>query len=244
MESAWRLLDTGPAPGAWNMAVDEAILEAHRAGQAPPTLRLYAFTPAALSLGYTQRAESLDLAAWKRAGVSIVRRPTGGRAVLHADDFTYAVVASGLPDGVAASYCLIAKALAASLRRLGVDAELAPGSLNAARSEACFATATQADLCAAGKKLMGSAQVRRAGVVLQHGTLYRRHPADLGAGLLPAADVADLAGLLPTPPSREALAAAFAAGFAETLGVTLTPGKLTDAERNHAAARQGGFALG
>ena len=99
----WRLIDTGAADGAWNMAVDEALLEAHRLGMAPPTLRLYRWSKPTLTLGYAQRLDGFDTAALAAAGIDVVRRHTGGRAVLHAGDFTYSMVASGLPEGVSAA---------------------------------------------------------------------------------------------------------------------------------------------
>ncbi|HEX9617401.1 MAG TPA: hypothetical protein VGA03_08280, partial [Anaerolineales bacterium] len=89
----WRLIHTPPAPGAWNMAVDEAILEAVGRGQADPTLRLYAWSPPCLSLGYAQPSSDVDLPQLHALGWDLVRRPTGGRAILHTDELTYAVIA-------------------------------------------------------------------------------------------------------------------------------------------------------
>jgi len=81
--STWRLIITPPAAGAWNMAIDEAILEATGTGSAPPTLRLYGWDPACLSLGYAQPIADADLDRLALAGWDLVRRPTGGRAILH-----------------------------------------------------------------------------------------------------------------------------------------------------------------
>jgi lipoate-protein ligase A len=246
MGAAWRLLVEDDGPGAWNMAVDEAMLEALRLGLAPPTLRLYRWARPTLSLGYAQAPAAIDLAAAAAAGVDVVRRPTGGRAVLHAGDFTYAVAASGLPPGVAASYRALAGGIIAALRALGLPAELAPGTLPPGRTAACFASATPADLVVAGRKVVGSAQVRRAGAVLQHGTLYLARPAALAARLLPdegGAGVADLGELLGAAPAWADVRDAFAAGFAAAFGATLAPGGLTAWERDRAAARTSDFGI-
>src|SRR5512133_3127465 len=112
--SQWRLIKTTPASGAWNMAVDEAILEAVGRRQALPTLRLYAWAPPCLSLGFAQPVRDVDQAALTRNGWELVRRPTGGRAILHTDELTYAV--SAPPDeprvagSVLESYCRLAGA--------------------------------------------------------------------------------------------------------------------------------------
>lgn len=233
----WRLLDTGEAAGDWNMACDEAILEAHRQGLVPPTLRFYRWSRPTLSLGYAQKLETVDLEACKAAGVDVVRRPTGGRAVLHAGDFTYSVVAGGLPSGVSASYRYLAAAIARSLSHLSLESQLVAGSAAPGRSADCFATATQADLCVAERKLMGNAQVRRAGVVLQHGSLYLNFPVELADRVLPESAGArpiDLATALGTEPDWDTVREAFIAGFAEYLGGTWEPGALTADEKAQA----------
>ena len=126
MTNPWRLLYHPPAHGAWNMAVDEAILEATGRGDSPPTLRLYAWTPACLSLGYAQNAADVDHAALAQAGWVLVRRPTGGRAVLHTDELTYSVIAP-LNEPIVAgtileSYSRLSKALLTALELLGLPA--------------------------------------------------------------------------------------------------------------------------
>jgi lipoate-protein ligase A len=89
----WRLLKTLPAHGAWNMAVDEAILEGVGRGRSLPTLRLYAWDPACLSLGYAQPFGDVDIPGLRARGWEVIRRPTGGRAVLHIEELTYSVIA-------------------------------------------------------------------------------------------------------------------------------------------------------
>src|SRR5512134_3886256 len=94
MSNDWRLLITPPSPGAWNMAVDESILEHVGRGEARPTLRLFAWQPACLSLGQAQPHSDVDVTRLRARGWDVVRRPTGGRAILHTDELTYSVIAS------------------------------------------------------------------------------------------------------------------------------------------------------
>ena len=114
----WRIIQTTPAPGAWNMAVDEAILESVSRGEQLSTLRLYAWTPPCLSLGYAQHIADADLPALQILGWDLVRRPTGGRAILHTDELTYSVAAGHaeprLSGSVLESYRRIAAALLAA----------------------------------------------------------------------------------------------------------------------------------
>lgn len=241
----FRLLDTGTADGDWNMALDEALLEGHRLGLSPPTLRVTRWRQPTLSLGYAQKLEGLNLAACRAHGVELVRRPTGGRAVLHAGDFTYAFIGSGLPAGVAASYRAISEAVARALAHLGLESALVSGRPGGGRPADCFAVATQADLCAAGAKLVGSAQTRRAGAVLQHGSLYVRYPEELGRAIFGAVSrPGDLDGLLGRMPDEATIATAFRAGFAEVFGGMWDPGDLSEWERERAEAERGRFRLG
>ncbi len=127
-EKMWRLIDSGPGTGAWNMAVDEAILEACIRGESPPTLRIYTWDPPAISLGHFQSLEkALFVEACQARGLEVCRRPTGGRAILHDKEITFSIVAS-LTDlgtqGVMDSYRYLAQGIIAGLRRLGVAAEL------------------------------------------------------------------------------------------------------------------------
>jgi lipoate-protein ligase A len=169
----WRLVDDldGARDAAGQMATDLALLDAVAAG-APPALRLYRWSPPALSLGRFQPGDDVDHPACRRHGVEVVRRPTGGKALLHGADLTYAVAMprpSGARGRVGAVYLLLADALSAGLARLGVEAVVA-------RSEGpvgpvCFASQQGADLRVAERKVCGSAQVHRDGAVLQHGAL-------------------------------------------------------------------------
>jgi lipoate-protein ligase A len=153
------------------MDADEALL-AEVAGGAPPALRLYRWSAPALSLGRFQPDDDVDGEACARLGVDVVRRPTGGRGLLHGADLTYSVALPrppGAAGGVDAVYCLLAGALIAGLARLGVDAAVARHDGPA--GPVCFAAQQGADLRVGERKLCGSAQVRRHGAVLQHGSI-------------------------------------------------------------------------
>ncbi len=175
--ATWRLLNTGSADGATNMAIDEAILTAVAEGKSPPTLRFFAWEPPCLSLGYNQAIAEVDIARCQQAGVDIVRRPTGGRAILHTDELTYSIIAPQseprLVGGVVESYRRLSAGLVKGLHLLGVDvAQAGAGHAQDAEvSAACFDAPSAYEITARGKKLMGSAQVRRKEAVLQHGTL-------------------------------------------------------------------------
>jgi lipoyl(octanoyl) transferase len=240
--ACWRLIVDPAADGAWNMAVDGALLRSRAAG-GPPTLRLYRWSVPTASLGRFQPLSDVDLAACARLGIDVVRRPTGGRGVLHDDELTYSVCAAeadGLPRGVAASYRHLGAALLAAYARLGVTAELTASQSGRKGSAACYLAATQADLSLAGAKLSGSAQVWAEGACLQHGSfVVTRDVAreasvfrlDAAAAAALAAEAVTISDAVGAHPSAEALAAAVADGFAEALGVVLEPGELTSEER-------------
>jgi lipoate-protein ligase A len=245
---AWRVIVDGYGDGAWNMAVDEAILEAYdQADPKPgPTLRLYSWRPAALSLGRSQRAEgSSDERFLAREGIDLVRRATGGGAVLHEHERTYAVVgALGLPPfsgGVIATYRSIAGALTRGLTRLGitsipVEPRRGPSRETAA---ACFERLGAWEIAADGRKLVGSAQARRRGVFLQHGSIpmrldARRLASVLGAPV-DASRFTDVEQVLGGAVDPDELDSAWVAGFEETFDVRLVPGPLTEREALRAA---------
>ncbi len=159
------------------MAIDEAILMALAEGKSQPTLRFFAWEPPCLSIGYSQAAAEVDITKCQRVGVDFVRRPTGGRAILHTDELTYSIVAPQdeprVTGGVVESYRRLSAGLVRGLRLLGMDvaqAEAEHGQ-DADVSAACFDAPSAYEVTAGGKKLVGSAQVRRKGTVLQHGSL-------------------------------------------------------------------------
>lgn len=181
---------TPAARGAWNMAVDEAILEHIGRGESQSTLRLYAWEPACLSLGHAQPFTDVDRARLRERGWDVVRRATGGRAILHTDELTYSVTGSAdepvLAGGVLESYNRLAQALLLAVKILGLPVEMKgaertghvsrePSSngtdVAGAMNPVCFEVPSTYEITVGGKKLIGSAQARKKEGVLQHGSL-------------------------------------------------------------------------
>ena len=190
MAKKWRLISDPPLPGAVNMQRDLDILEEVASGKAPPTLRLYRWAPPALSLGRFQKAEAVaDLEACRRLGVDLVRRPTGGRAILHDRELTYSFVVPDsrlyIPAGVIPSYRFISRALLGAFEILQIDAALSPESPRGAdlAPGSCFDTPSAYELRVAGKKVVGSAQLRRKGMLLQHGSILLAAAVELPPGV-------------------------------------------------------------
>jgi lipoate-protein ligase A len=177
MKDIWRLLITPPAQGAWNMAVDEAILEAVGRGASFPTLRLYAWEPACLSLGYAQPLTDVDISRLQARGWELVRRLTGGRAVLHTDEITYSVIAPldepRVAGTVLESYSRLAAALVEALHLLSLPVEVQEHNETNSKTPnpVCFEVPSTSEITIGGKKLVGSAQARRKEAILQHGSL-------------------------------------------------------------------------
>ncbi len=176
--SAWRFLNTGDAPASFNMALDEAISDSVRDASSPPTIRVYGWNPSAVSLGYAQKLnEEVDPEICGRYGIQIVRRQTGGRTVLHADELTYCVIAPEDHPAIGKSpyenYRRVSEALLGALKRIGVPGELSAGPdlTPEGFQGACFSYAARFEVVVQHKKIVGSAQRRARGVVLQHGTL-------------------------------------------------------------------------
>lgn len=227
------------------MAVDEALLDRPESGW---TLRFYRWRRPTVSVGYAQPLTgALERERARRLGVDVVRRPTGGRAVLHADELTYALAGptdSGvLAGGVATSYRRIAAGLQSGLRLLGAEAEIARSGAapSPAAKGACFSARTRYEISAGGRKLIGSAQRRRAGRLLQHGSLLLGAPdprlwSTLGAGFEEAMRCSSwLDELLPWRPPDRALIAGLSRGIAGALDLEARRGELTVAERRAAA---------
>jgi len=174
--ASWRLIFDEARTGAWNMAIDEAILEAVIAGRVAPTLRFYGWDPPCLSIGYAQKAEEFDLERLREASIGFVRRPSGGRAVLHRCELTYCLCCVGtdwrMSGGVIESYRRVGEGFVDGLRSLGAVAGLGTvaGSSNV-RSGACFDAPSRYELLASDRKVIGSAQWRHKGGVLQHGSV-------------------------------------------------------------------------
>lgn len=237
--TGWRLLGSdGPNPGAVNMAIDEALVEAVQRG-APAAIRFYTWTPACLSLGRNQAARGIyDPVRIAAAGVDVVRRPTGGLAVLHDRELTYSVVAPlASLGGPRAAYAAINRALVLGLRDLGIQAEQAVGG--AARgpvteaAEPCFQSPATGEITARGRKLVGSAQRCERGVLLQHGSillsgsqarvrdlLFEQDHTSVSDG---SVTLEELIGRVPALPDLEA---ALRGGFERMFGTRLAPGTL------------------
>ena len=175
----WRLLITPPARGAWNMALDEAILEHVGRNEALPTLRLYAWDPPCLSLGHAQPFADVDMSRIQQYGWEVVRRATGGRAILHTDELTYSVIAPADEPRVAGSilesYNRLARALLLAVQCLDIPVEMKdlvnPTGNMPLSNPVCFEVPSSYEITVNGKKLIGSAQARKKEGVLQHGSL-------------------------------------------------------------------------
>jgi len=259
----WRFLDSGAADGASNMALDEAIMRAVAAGRVPPTLRVYAWQPPCLSLGRFQALEQqVDVAACQRQGIDVVRRPSGGGAVLHDRELTYSLTAPESDPRVAGSvvesYRRISAGLVQGLARLGVTAELAEPAeqrnpfsrrKRGSASPVCFEAPSDYEVLVGGRKLVGSAQVRQGGVLLQHGSILLdvdvlklvsvfQWPAGLSLEnkvVSLTRRITSLRAVLGREVSFAEVAAALLAGFAQALDVYLIPGQVTDEEGEDAA---------
>lgn len=240
----WRLILDREHEGAWNMAADMALMEGDGL---VPVLRLYGWQRPTLSLGYAQDADAVvDFALADAAGVEVVRRPTGGGAVLHdgANEVTYSVVApeAALPGAVVEAYRLLAEALVAALGELGIRADLAARVAPAdERSAVCFETPSRYELLVAGRKTVGSAQCRRYGRVLQHGAVPLRLDPGRAVSVLRTADRAALAERLgahaagleqaaarPLEPAQ--VRSALVRGFERVLGAAFEPSGFTPRE--------------
>jgi lipoyl(octanoyl) transferase len=214
--SPWRLLTTAPATGARNMALDEALMErARRTGEW--VFRVYGWSSPSLSLGRNQSARgAYDLQAIEARGLSVVRRPTGGRAILHHREVTYSVTGPELGAGsMRAAYGRINRILERGLELLRVEVSIAP--LNAPIPlpglSPCFDLPAGGEIVAGGRKLAGSAQWRHSGAILQHGSILVEGDQRLVSELLleplpPPPRPATLAELLGRTPSLDEVAGA------------------------------------
>jgi lipoate-protein ligase A len=197
--ATWRLLHTDPTDGPTNMAIDESILLGVAEGNSPPTLRFFSWTPPTLSLGYAQPLSDVDMDRLQARGWGLVRRPTGGRAILHTDELTYSVITPQtdprVEGGIVESYRRLSEGLGRGLELMDLiarnDAVYATAEhtesteknkdknsvgsvlsvVKKAENPVCFEVPSNYEITIIGKKLVGSAQARKQGVVLQHGTL-------------------------------------------------------------------------
>lgn len=251
---AWRFIDTTVAGGYENMATDEAIFLSCREGVAPPTLRLYGWQPPAVSLGYFQKMEAaVDVEECRRRGIDVVRRMTGGRAVLHHHELTYAVIAPEaahpFSPTVLETYMTIGSCLLNFFTDLGLNAQWVAlrdkyrgAAVSKHESASCFSAPSWYEITVDGKKICGSAQKRGNGVFLQHGSILIDHdPDELAAALRSKKGKDDfvseiegsttslsrhLTGMIDARDLGEKLLTS----FENTLGITFSRGRLTAAE--------------
>ena len=242
-------------PGAGNMAVDSAILEAVAAGTQPPTLRLYGWQPFCLSLGYGQRVRDVDREALAQRGWDLARRESGGKAILHGDEITYSLCLPrdhplALSD-VIESYRRISRGLLRALEGLGLAAQARHQGESAGSGRlgpVCFETPSHYEISVGGRKLIGSAQVRRRGGLLQHGALpiagdvaricdalrYDSEEARLEQKAKVRERAATLTRALGRTLTWSEAAAAIERGFARAFDVEMRPGQLSAAESKRA----------
>ncbi|HET7876375.1 MAG TPA: biotin/lipoate A/B protein ligase family protein [Methylomirabilota bacterium] len=241
----FRLAVTEPLDGASNMALDEALLRGRLAGASPPTLRFFAWQPPTISLGYGQPLDArIDLAEAAALGIGLVRRPTGGSAILHEGpdlEVTYSVVAAAADFGGAGdllgTYRWIGAALGEGLRRLGAPVEMVPvqPSDPAAMPAFCFARTGSYELEVGGKKLVGSAQRRQGSGFLQHGSVLLGAIPERVRRVFPGGDplggMTTLEAVLGRRPSFDETVEALAEGFREAHGLALRRGGPSAEER-------------
>ena len=243
MSVSLKVIQDGAHPGAVNMLRDRQLLENHRPGD-DPVLRIYRWQPAAITIGYNQNPDGFDLPAVEKAGFDLVKRPTGGRAILHADELTYCIVGTSpgplFGDTLHQCYMKINEALLDFLKSLGIAAEISAGeSREETRGALCFKSAGQHEIRVGSKKLVGSAQRRTTGVFLQHGSIlagpgHLKLPTFVlpkpGVPPVPSTALAqattDLSQILNRPQSPQdldSLAHQLANSFAQTLNLPKAP---------------------
>lgn len=242
----WRLFLDGNHPGAHNMAVDEAMLLSQTRDLALPTLRFYGWEPHCLSLGRLQKQLPDAVGKGSQADIEalefeVVRRPTGGRAVWHAQEITYciAVREEFLPPqsrSVMGAYAWLSAGFARGLRDLGLDVELAPGGVRTSGAN-CFAASAGCDFLAGGKKLIGAAQFRRDDAILQHGSLllsidegWRRAGSGVDGEMAGATSLDSLLESLGRNLGRETVVNALCEGFSAHVGAQWQRGGLSSRE--------------
>ena len=245
-DAPWRLLSYRVLRAAENMAIDEAVFRLNRQEGLPPTLRFFGWQPPAVSLGYFQKtSREIDVAACRQAGIDIVRRPTGGKAVLHEHELTYSLVASAdhplFTGDIVGTYRVVSACIVEALRRLGLTPEIAFEGRTAAGTPLegyCFAAPSRYELLVGGRKICGSAQVRARGTFLQHGSLL----ADLDPMRIASVMGVSVDGVTKTTTALreqlgrvigyEDLARLLRGAFEDTLGVRLVESGLSPAEES------------
>lgn len=250
-DNLWRVIHSPPMSGPLNMALDEAILEAVVDRISPKTLRLYSWEPPCLSIGYAQPLSDVDMDALRRFGWDVVRRPTGGRALLHIDELTYSISGlashSDLSGGVLASYRNLSRGLLAGLSLLGLEPEVQPQEETpeeGRENPVCFEVPSSYEITIGSRKVIGSAQVRHHGGVLQHGSFPLRGEIDRVCRVLSFPDAgsqtaaagrlraraASAEEFLESPLQWDQAAEAIVSGFSQALGWNLEPAEAAPQE--------------
>ncbi|MBM7650453.1 lipoate-protein ligase A [Bacillus ectoiniformans] len=253
-KEVWKFIDSGKCSPAYNMAMDEALLEWHSKGLIPPVIRFYGWEPAALSIGYFQKAEKeIDFEAVKHHKLGFVRRPTGGRGVLHEHELTYSVIVSEdhpeMPASVTEAYRVISEGILKGFHHLGLEAYFAiprteeeKSSLKNPRSSVCFDAPSWYELVVEGRKVAGSAQTRQKGVILQHGSILLDLDEDKLFSLFKYSNervkermqkafkskAVAMNEISPVPITLDMARTAFKKGFEDGLNIELEPLSLSD----------------
>lgn len=252
----WRVLKYRSYSAFENMAIDEAIFRETIRNQTPPTLRFFGWYPSAVSIGYFQDLKSeIDVEHCKMAGIDVVRRMTGGKAVYHHDEVTYSLTAASseklFPDDIFRTYEIISRCLSSGLSILGINAHLAAldsASVNkkSEMTSSCFSVPSGKELLVANKKICGSAQIRTRGGFLQHGSVLMTFDALKAATLtMPSCSsemclqlrnsVTAVNELIAMAISAEDLSLVLQKGFTQELGIDLSEEPLTSTEQNMTA---------
>lgn len=258
----WYFINSGACSPSFNMALDEALLDWHSKGEIPPVVRFYQWNPATLSIGYFQSVEKeINMEQVAKHQLGFVRRPTGGRGVLHEHELTYSIIVSesypNMPATVTEAYRVLSEGLLIGFQKLGLDAyfsvpdsEEKRNDLKNPKSAVCFDAPSWYELVVEGKKVAGSAQTRQKGVILQHGAILLDLDEDKLVSLfnypsdavkervrrgLPKKAVA-INRIREIPASMEECIVAFKSGFEEGLEIEFKPYKLTDVQLNYVKA--------
>ncbi len=248
----WFLFDGGPAPGARNMALDEVILGKAERERIAPILRLYSFRPATITIGYHQGlAHGLDLERIERDGIDVVRRFTGGRALLHEGELTYCIVArtdrSPFDMHLQASYLRISEALVHALRSIGVDARISGGRpQHGSRpfSKPCLDSVSRHEITAGGKKIVASAQRRSKRSFLQHGSILLTPESERIVDYMPGREgslsgrATSIRGELGREVDPSLVGRAVVKGFEEVFGVSFGELGLSEEEEREVLRRE------
>ncbi|WP_075618065.1 lipoate--protein ligase family protein [Paenisporosarcina indica] len=249
----WYFINSGACSPSFNMALDETLLDWHSEGILPPILRFYGWNPPTLSIGYFQNVDKeINMEEVKKHNLGFVRRPTGGRGVLHEHELTYSIIVSenypNMPVTVTEAYRVLSEGLLIGFQNLGLDAYFSvpdtaekKNDLKNPKSAVCFDAPSWYELVVEGKKVAGSAQTRQKGVILQHGAILLDLDEDKLVSLfkyssdavkdrvckgLPSKAVA-INRLRDTPVTIEECVKAFKEGFKAGLDIDLQPYSLT-----------------